>query len=245
MTEHQNYHRYIGRRHYDGGLVERKVPILQDIEDFLPWKSEVIVHLELQELPPDQEVIFINACLTQDVREKLPRGRISSTQEFMAKIEVLHRRASSIETATPEDPKGGAALNISSPDTPISAPDAPTSAYSTTTTMSPESSNTMQPAARAKKITCRRCKKQLESGNKLHKHLKEDCKYTRQQQETRPNTTAISRASPEALRATQSTAISKASPYQTTSLSLDQIQFDLQENPWANDYGSNDAPASN
>jgi len=252
MAEHQNYHRYTGRRHYDGGLVERKVPILQEIGDFLAWKSEVIVHLDLQELPPDQEVIFINACLTQDVREKLPKGEISSTQELMAKIEVLHRRTLSIETATPEDPKGGAASNISSPDTPTLAPDtptlapdAPTSAHNTKTTTSPESSNTAQPAARAKKTTCRRCKKQLESGNKLHKHLRESCKYTRQQQETRPNTTASSRASPEALRATQSTAISKASPYQKTSLSLDEIQFNLQENPWVNDYGSNDAPALN
>ena len=56
----------------------------------------------------------------------------------MAKIKVLYRRALSIKTATPEDPKGGAALNISSLDTPILAPDAPISVYSTTTTMSPE-----------------------------------------------------------------------------------------------------------
>ena len=76
----------------------------------------------------------------------------------MARIEVLHRRTLSIETATPEDPKGGAALNISLLDTPTSAPDAPTLAYIMTTT-SLESSNTAQPAARAKKITCRRCKK--------------------------------------------------------------------------------------
>jgi hypothetical protein len=176
--------------------------------------------------------------------EKLPEGKISSTQELMARIEVLHRRTLSIETATPEDPKGGAVLNISSPDTPTSAPDAPTSAHTMTTT-SPESPNTMQPAARAKKTTCRRCKRQLESGKKLHKHLRESCRYTRQQRETQPNTTALSRASPEAPRATQPMAISKASPYQKTSLSLDGIRFDLQENPWANDYGSNDAPASN
>ena len=244
MAKHQNYHRYIGRRHFNGGLVERKVLILQDIGDFYAWKSEVIVHLDLQELPPDQEVIFINACLSQDVRERLPRGRISSTQELMARIEVLHRRTLSIKTATPEDPKGGAALNTSLPDTPTLAPDAPTSAHTTTTT-SPESSNTAQPAARAKKTTCQRCKKQLKSGNKLHKHLKESCRYTRQQRETRPNTMALSRASPEAPSATQSTAISKASPYQKTSLSLDEIQLNLQENPWANDYDSNDAPASN
>ena len=244
MAEHQNYHRYTGRRHYDGGLVERKVPILQNIGDFYAWKLEVIVHLDLQELPPDQEVIFINACLSQDVREKLPKGEISSTQELMARIEVLHRRTLSIETATPEDPEGGAARYTSLLDTPTSAPDAPTSAHTMTIT-SPESSNTAQPAARAKKTTCRRCKKQLESGNKLHKHLKKSCRYTRQQRETRPNTMALSRASPEAPSATQSTAISKASPYQKTSLSLDEIQFNLQENPWANDYGSNDAPASN
>jgi hypothetical protein len=37
------------------------------------------------------------------------------------------------------------------------------------------------------------------------------------------NTTASSRASPEALRATQSTAISKASPDQTTALNADRI----------------------
>lgn len=250
MADHQNYHRYTGRRLYDGGLVERKVPILQDIGDFYAWKSEVIVHLDLQELPPDQEVIFINACLTQDVREKLPRGRISSTQELMAKIEVLHRRTLSIQPIlAPDAPRGpaegGAARYTSSPNTPTSAPDAPTSAHDTTTTTSPESSNTAQPAASAKKTTCRRCKRQLESGNKLHKHLRESCRYTRQQRETRANTTASSRASPEALSATQSTAISKAAPYQRTSLSLDEIQFDLQENPWANDYGSNDAPASN
>lgn len=144
----------------------------------------------------------------------------------MAKIEVLHRRTLSIETSTPDAPRGpaegGAARYTSSPDTPISAP-------VTTTTLSPESSNTAQPAARAKKTTCQRCKRQLESGNKLHKHLRESCRYTRQQRETRPNTTASS----------------KASPYQKTSLSLDEIRFDLQENPWANDYGSNDAPASN
>jgi hypothetical protein len=84
--------------------------------------------------------------------EKLPEGKISSTQELMARIEVLHRRTLSIETATPEDPKGGAVLNISSPDTPTSAPDAPTSAHTMTTT-SPESPNTMQPAAYTKKTT--------------------------------------------------------------------------------------------
>ena len=46
-----------------------------------------------QILTPDQEAIFTNAGLTQDVRERLPRGRILSTQEPMAKIEVPHRRA--------------------------------------------------------------------------------------------------------------------------------------------------------
>jgi hypothetical protein len=46
-----------------------------------------------QILTPDQEAIFTNAGLTQDVRERLPRGRTLSTQEPMAKIEVPHRRA--------------------------------------------------------------------------------------------------------------------------------------------------------
>jgi hypothetical protein len=32
-----------------------------------------------QILTPDQEAIFINACLTRDARERLPRGRILST----------------------------------------------------------------------------------------------------------------------------------------------------------------------
>jgi hypothetical protein len=86
----------------------------------------------------------------------------------MARIEVLHRRALSIEAATPEDLKGGAALNISSLNTTtILLLDVPTSAQDIMTITSPESSNTAQPAARAKKTTCRRCKKQLESGNKL------------------------------------------------------------------------------
>ena len=58
----------------------------------------------------------------------------------MAKIKVLHRRTLSIETASPEDLKEGAALNISLP--------------GITTTTSPESSNTAQPTARAKKTTC-------------------------------------------------------------------------------------------
>ena len=79
----------------------------------------------------------------------------------MAKIEVLHKRALSIETATLEDLKGGAAFNISSLDTPISAldtpilaPDAPTSAYNIITTISPKSLNIMQLAAYIKKTTC-------------------------------------------------------------------------------------------
>ena len=114
-----------------------------------------------------------------------------------------------------------------SPDLRISAPDPPTSApvaITATLTMSialPELLNTAQPVACAKKTTCRRCKKQFESGNELHKHLRESCRYTQQLQETRLNMTALSRASPEAPRVTQSTAISKASPYQTTTLSLD------------------------
>jgi len=112
-----------------------------------------------------------------------------------------------------------------SPDPPTSAPVAMTATSpNTTSTTSPESSNTAQPAARAKKTTCQRCKKQFESGNELHKHLRESCRYTHFQRETQLNTTASSRASLEALHATQSTASSKASPYQTTTLSLDQVQ---------------------
>ena len=90
----------------------------------------------------------------------------------MARIEVLYRRTLSIETATPEDPKGGATLNISLPDTPIlvlDAPrgpvkggtarytsllDAPISAHNIITITSPELLNTAQPAAHVKKTTC-------------------------------------------------------------------------------------------
>ena len=87
---------------------------------------------------------------------------------------------------------------------PTSAPVATTATLPVATTA--KSLNATQQAARAK--TCRKCKKQFESGNKLHKHLRESCTYSQQQQETQQN----------------STAISKASPYQTTSPSLDQNQ---------------------
>jgi len=61
----------------------------------------------------------------------------------MARIEVLHRRTLSIETATPEDLNGSAALNISLLNTPISAPDAPTLAQDIMTTASLGSLNIM------------------------------------------------------------------------------------------------------
>ena len=85
---------------------------------------------------------------------------------------------------------------------PISAPDPPTLAPVTTTA---KSLNALQPAARAR--TCRRCEEQFKSGNELHKHLRESCRFTQQQQETRLNTMAISKASPD----------------QTTALNADQI----------------------
>jgi hypothetical protein len=74
---------------------------------------------------------------------------------------------------------------ISAPDTPTSAPVATTATLpNTTSTTSPESSNTVQPSASVKKTTCRRYKEQFKSGNELHKHLRESCRYTQQQRET-------------------------------------------------------------
>ena len=147
-----------------------------------------------------------------------PTSTLDSTQSIFS-TSKRYQPTTAPNTTTMLSPD----LRTSAPDPPTSAPVAMT-ATSTTSTTSPKSSNTAQPAARAKKTTCRRCKKQFESGNKLHKHLRKSCRYTQQQRETRLNTTASSRASPEAPRATPSTAISKASPYQTTTQSLDQIQ---------------------
>ena len=108
----------------------------------------------------------------------------------------------------PEDPKGGAALDTSSPYTTIAG-------YARVVARYGDCNIIDYSATRYKDYSVAEC---------------DDCIVTRFTESAMRDSTDNRRLYPKPL------------PYQTTSLSLDQIQIRSTKNPLADDYGSNDAP---